>query len=50
MNIPWQQNINYNRILRFENIKYTDAIVFHYDVMQSIFKVANKKGYDNHRM
>lgn len=46
INIPWQRNINYDKMLRFESIRYTDTIIFHYDVMQSIFKVANKKGYD----
>lgn len=46
-NIPWQRNLNYDSILKFKSISYGDAIIFHYDFVQSIFKVINQsKGYN----
>lgn len=46
-NIPWQRNLNYDNILKFKSISYGDAIIFHYDFVQSIFKVVNQsKGYN----
>lgn len=29
VNVPWQRNLNYDDITRF-NIKYNDVIVFHF--------------------
>lgn len=45
-NTPWKRKLNIEEVKRFNNIRYSDAIVFHFDFTYSIFKVNQKtRGY-----
>lgn len=47
VNVPWQRNLDYDKIEKF-NIKFSDVIVFHFDFVNSVFKVDRQKypGYN----
>lgn len=46
VNVPWKNKLNYDSLLRFDNINCNDEIIFHFDFLNSIFKVDSKsKGY-----
>lgn len=38
-NIPWKKYINYDKITKFRDIRYSDSIVFNYDLQYSMFKL-----------
>lgn len=37
-NTPWKRKNDINKLLRFDNIKYNDVIIFHFDFLESIVK------------
>lgn len=42
-NIPWRSKLNLDSILKFQNLKFTDTIIFHYNLAYSIFKTEGNK-------
>ena len=44
-NTIWKRNLNSNKIKKF-NICYSDQIIFHFDIIYSIYKVVGTSGID----
>ena len=46
-NVPWQRNLDYDKILCFENLKFSDYIVFHFDTFYAQNKVSKYNPVSN---
>lgn len=44
-NTPWGKYLNYDKIKKFKDMRYSDTIIFHFDFWYSVFKVSEKTNY-----
>lgn len=44
-NTPWKRKLDITKLKKFDDIKYIDTIIFHFDLCYSVFKVGRQTGY-----